>query len=211
AVDARLATAEQKLQVEQVDSTGQLARIEAALEERRTDLRKLEEVLRTDMDDLDRRSQILSDRLVPIVRKTWLRVAEIQQAGSGAEVETQLNQLRREMNREFQRMEADQVTRTNELRERMETTITHQGRVWLTLIHQLSQLTGDRRLGGARREAAPRAEAEDLDLESLPSLVSEEDPVNPMDPEPDADRSRRRPPSAAEREAARRRLRRTER
>ena len=211
AVDARLATAEQRLQVDRTDSGGQLARIEQALEERRTELHKLEEVLRTDMDDLDRRSQILSDRLVPIVRKTWLRVAEIQQAGSSAEVETQLNQLRREMNREFQRMEADQVTRTNELRERMETTIAHQGRVWLTLIHQLSQLTGDRRGAAARRPAAPRTDGDEFDLESLPSMVREEDPVNPMDPEPEEDRTPRRTPSPAEREAARRRLRRSDR
>jgi hypothetical protein len=190
-VDARVASAEQKIQVEQAEYSAQMAHLEQSIEERRGEMRKLEEAIRTDLDDLDRRSQILADRLVPIVRKTWLRVAEIQQSGSSTEAETQMNQLRREMTREVQRLEGELSQRTAEIRDRMETTIAHQGRVWLTLIRQLSALAGDRR--GApppRSGSSPSPEELDGNLEELPAIYDDaasDDPVNPMDPEPDED------------------------
>jgi hypothetical protein len=212
AVDSRVATAEQKIKVEQTEYAAQMAHLEQSIEERRAEMRKLEEAIRTDLDDLDRRSQILADRLVPIVRKTWLRVAEIQQAGSSSEAETQMNQLRREMTREVQRLEGELAQRTAEIRDRMETTIAQQGRVWLTLIRQLSALAGDRRGAPRPAGAVPSSEL-DRNLEELPALYDDSDagadePVNPMDPDPDepARRTASGPPPDR---APRRRVRRT--
>jgi hypothetical protein len=223
ALETRIATAEEKLKVDQTEVAEQLARMQHALDERQGDLRKLEESVRGEVDDLDRRTQILSDRLVPVVRKTWLRIAELQQNGSSGEVEVQLNQLRREINRELHRLESDLVERTTEIRGRMETAISNQGRVWLTLIRQLSQLTEDRRAAAGRGMEPPRRTGRDEDidaaLEAMPSLFPEgsaasadpeDDPVNPLDPDPSAPvRAAPAPAPADEDRTTRRRFRRT--
>ncbi len=187
ALDARLATAEERLKVDQTEVTEHLTRLEAALEDRRAELQALDESIRAEVDDLDRRTQILSDRLVPIVRKTWLRVAELQQAsGPSAEAEALVHQLRRDITRELHRLDAELLERTTEIRDRMETAISSQGRVWLTLIRQLSQLTGRPRSLAASPLFADDAEA----LRRLSGALDAEsddpsDPVNPLDPDPE--------------------------
>ncbi|HEY6238314.1 MAG TPA: hypothetical protein VIZ68_03910, partial [Thermoplasmata archaeon] len=218
-LDSRLATAGQQLKVDQTDLSERLARLDQALEERRSEIKILEETARTEIDDLDRRTQILSDRLVPVVRKTWLRVAELQQGGgTSAESEVQLNQLRRELNREIHRLDTELMERSVELRDRMEAAISNQGRVWLTLIRQLSQLTGDRRAEiGAAAGSVGRDEMDRL--ESLPALYAdvggadlEEDPVNPLDPDPDAPMARAAAPERSRDDpAGRKRFRRSPR
>lgn len=197
AIDSRLATAEERLKVDQAELTEHITRIEAALEDRRAELQALDDAVRAEIDDLDRRTQILSDRLVPIVRKTWLRVAEVQQgSGPSAEAEAQVNQLRRDLTRELHRIDAELLERTTEIRDRMETAISSQGRVWLTLIRQLSQLTGDRRGPGG----APRLDPDDpeslreLSSSLFPAAPSPDpnEPVNPLDPDPDEPLPRRK-------------------
>ncbi len=195
-IESRIAAAEQQLKVDQTDVTTHLAHLEQVLEERRGDTSKVEETLRAELDDLDRRSQILADRLVPVVRKTWLRVVELQKGGASPEADLQMNQLRREFTRELQRIEGELVERTTEIRDRMESAISNQGRVWLTLIRQLSQLSDDRRTSDKRRPASksPPMDRSDADvtesLEGIPGAYAseeaeEEDPVNPLDPDPD--------------------------
>jgi hypothetical protein len=198
AIESRIATAEQQLKVDQTDVAANMARLEQLLEERRGDVTKVEETLRAEVEDLDRRSQILADRLVPVVRKTWLRVVELQKGGGSPETDLQINQLRREFTRELQRLEGETVERTTEIRDRMESAISNQGRVWLTLIRQLSQLSDDRRTLDRRRPATKpspmdRADSDVVDsLEGIPGVYEgdsgdpdEDDPVNPMDPDPE--------------------------
>jgi hypothetical protein len=221
AIESRIATAEQQLKVDQTDVTSHLSRLEQLLEERRGDTAKLEETLRAELEDLDRRSQILADRLVPVVRKTWLRVVELQKGGASPEADLQLNQLRREFTRELQRLDGELVERTTEIRDRMESAISNQGRVWLTLIRQLSQLSDDRRSFDRRRSAGKalppldRADSEVAEsLEGIPGVLpsrsaDDEDPVNPLDPDPDEPtRSTAAPTGAAADRGARRRFRR---
>ncbi len=195
-LDVRVANVEQQLRVELADLAEGLARVDAALTGRHADLDRLDQTVRSEIDDLDRRTQILADRLVPIVRKTWLKVAEAPKEGATAEVATQVNQLRREFNRDVRRLETELAERVTEIRERMETTITNQGRVWLTLVRQLSQLTEDRRAVESARAAAQEAvDGRDVtdSLDEIPTLIPsrrtkgplEPDPVNPMDPEPE--------------------------
>lgn len=217
ALESRIATAEDRLKVDQAEVAEHLTRIEAALEERRAEVQALDDSIKSEIDDVDRRTQILSDRLVPIVRKTWLRVAELQQSnGPSADAEAQVNQLRRDLTRELHRVDAELLERTTEIRDRMETAISSQGRVWLTLIRQLSQLTGDRRAPSVGR-------AEEDDTDSLSALTSSlfpdasgagaTDPVNPLDPDPDEPLTARKDPEPAARSdpAARRRFRRNSR
>jgi hypothetical protein len=120
--------------------------LERNLQEHAKELLRTEEGLRTELGDLERRLALLSDRLVPVVRKSWLRIAELEKAGgSPVDVDLRLTQIRRELKEELRRHDAEVADRVREIRDRMETTISHQGKVWLTLIHQLSQLTEDRR------------------------------------------------------------------
>jgi sugar-specific transcriptional regulator TrmB len=148
-VDARVGEAEGKLADAPQDGLRRLEQVEQVLAERETLLEQLEARIRGELDELDHRTQVLSDRLVPVVRKAWLKIAEIQKAPPGAapspSPDAELQQVRRDLHREVRRLEAELSEKTTEIRERMETTIANQGRVWLTLVRQLSQLTDDRR------------------------------------------------------------------
>jgi hypothetical protein len=152
---------------------------------------------------------------VPVVRKAWLKIAELQKAPPGTPgSDAELQQLRRDLHREVRRLEADLAEKTNEIRERMETSIANQGRVWLTLIRQLSQLTDDRR-ALERTKGAPAAETSWSETEERDPLAglgapavrpparvaaplreaappADEDPLGPVDPTPDRRRPARR-------------------
>jgi hypothetical protein len=154
------------------------------------------------LGEVDGRTQILSERLVPLVRDTLVKVAELRKAAGMAPAagapapsgepsdaaapvpDEAIERLRREIQRESERLSAETQVQINELRRHVETTLGHQSRVWLTLIQQLSQLTGDR-LEVARRQAgAP--------WEEPPPGPPNEDPSGDSAPPP---RSRRAKPS----------------
>ena len=88
-------------------------------------------------------------------------------------------QLRREFTHDLRRIETDLADRTREIRERVEGTIANQGRVWLTLVRQLSQMTEERRASEearapsllARPRNAPPPEDLDRELDSLSELT----------------------------------------
>ncbi len=198
--DRRIAThlsdAQGRAKVETSETLERLQRIEELIERRHGELRTLEEAVRTELDDLDRRSQILADRLVPVVRKTWQRIADLEKArppgGRGDEVE----RAKQEVDREVRRLATEVDDRFAELRERMETSISNQGRVWLTLIRQLSQLTEDRRAieagrAALRRAGVPETGDEATSLEALPSLLQSRSREAADDEESDADLSDR--------------------
>jgi hypothetical protein len=214
-VDARVGEAETRLSELPVEGMHRLEQVEQVLAERETMLEQLETRVRGELDELDHRTQVLSDRLVPVVRKAWLKIAEMQKAspssGSGAS-DVELQQVRRDLHREVRRLEVELSERTNEIRERMETSIANQGRVWLTLIRQLSQLTDDRRAmertkGGPAQESSwselderdplaglgptgDRAGARGAAAPPESSSLADDDPLGPVDSRPD----RRRPP-----------------
>jgi hypothetical protein len=165
-VEQRVLQAEERLRLDQGEAIHRLEAIEHEIAERGKEMLGLEETIRSDLDELDRRTAILSDRLVPVVKKTWLRIAELEKANpNSADTELRFTQLKRDLAREVRRLEGEISERTAELRDRTETAIANQGKVWLTLIRQLSQLTNDRRA-----------------LEQARSTV-EESEVNPMAPE----------------------------
>jgi hypothetical protein len=146
AIDHRLSETEDRLRQRETDAVGRVENLERDIQEQTKGLLKVEDAVRAELDDLDRRLVTLSDRLLPVMRKTWLRVAELEKAPGGAvDVEPRLGQLRRELKDELRRVDAEFGERLRDLRDRMETTIAHQGKVWLTVIRQLSQLTEDRR------------------------------------------------------------------
>ncbi len=200
-VDERVAPLASAGRAQSAEALERAQRVEAALEARRAELLTLEETVRSELDDLDRRAQILADRLVPVVRKTWQRISELEKtAGPGGE---ELGEMKADLEREVHRVETEMAGRLTELRDRMETAISNQGRVWLTMVRQLSQLTEDRRvIEESRALLEERGGAEGADeatnLEALPSLLQsrtraaperEEDEPSPRE----AARRRRRP------------------
>ncbi|MCI4367752.1 MAG: hypothetical protein L3K08_08370, partial [Thermoplasmata archaeon] len=208
-VEERVRQSEARLRNDFLAALHRLEVLEQNLEGRSKELRDVEASVRSDIAELDRRTAILSDRLVPVIRKTWLRIGDLEKGGgAGADSEAAMTQLRRELQRDLRRLESDIATREAGLRDRMETAIANQGRVWLTLIRQLSAVSGERReipLPSLPAEPEPTAPAplEDAgELDDLPELLksrrkgpSAETPDMDDDELGSASRRRRRPSS----------------
>ncbi len=195
-VAAGLADTELRLRQHQEEAVNRVERIEAKLQQRETDLARIERNVRHEADDLDRRLQVLSDRMMPIVRKTWLKVAELEKGGgSPEEGANRVGELRRELTRELRRVEGELLEQTGELRDRLEGTIAHQGRIWLNLLRQMSPDSGDGRdpaTRPARRGAHPTEELTDeeflsTDLRAAAGYPGFDDPPNPLSPHVDTE------------------------
>jgi hypothetical protein len=215
-IASHVADAELKLRSTAEEATLRLERVETKLQASAADLARVERTLRHDAEELDRRVQVLTDRMLPLVRRTWLKVSEIEKAGgAGPEADARANEMRREMTREIRRLEGELLEQTTELRDRLESTITAQGRIWLNFVRQLAE-AGSTLLPGSvgpesrpTRRMPPRPLADDPgpppglpeELRAAAGVGAfEGDPPNPMVPEPVDD-----PPATHE---ARRRARR---
>jgi hypothetical protein len=171
-IEQRVMSAEHRLAADQSDATEHLETIRSDLKDQMRQADRLEKTIRLELDELDRRLSVLSDRLVPIVKQTWLRIAALEKSGPAPEEhELKVTHLRREISQEMRRMESETADRLRELRERMESSIASQGKVWLTLVRQLSQLTEDRRALEMPR-AAPSAPSTDPSLVALDELTA---------------------------------------
>ncbi|MCI4345492.1 MAG: hypothetical protein L3K07_01870 [Thermoplasmata archaeon] len=177
-VERKMGEAEDRLLHAGGERVQRLESVDRNIQDQSKELLRIEEGLRTELGDLERRIAVLSDRLVPVVRKSWLRIAELEKGGGGSsgDVDLRLSQLRRELKEELRRHDGEIADRVREIRDRMETTIAHQGKVWLTLIHQLSQLTEDRRNLAPGIPLAAAALAQELpDLEGAHEESEEEE------------------------------------
>jgi len=195
-LDARVGEVSTRLKAQQEAGAARLEQVESQLAHREAALADIEQTVRRDLEELDRRLSVLSERMVPLVRNTWLKVDELQKgAGLSPAAEAKLKEFRREYGRELRRLEGELLEQTTELRDRMEGAIAHQGRIWLNFVRQMAAADDDleaptseaaarslRRARGAantsseREGSRGRAPYEELD-----------DPVNPMDPEADAE------------------------
>ncbi|HTT73593.1 MAG TPA: hypothetical protein VMG99_05535 [Thermoplasmata archaeon] len=198
-IASRVTDAEVRLRSAQEEAALRLERVESKLQQRETDLARIERSVRHDAEEIERRVQVLTDRMLPLVRKTWLKVGELEKAGPiPGDVEARTEAIRREMTRELRRIEGEMLEQTTELRDRLETTISQQGRIWLNFVHQLAEaganlMPADASSGRSSRRLAPRpnlgrAEDADVDLRATAGVDAfAEDPANPLDPDPLAD------------------------
>jgi hypothetical protein len=172
---------ESRLREEQGEQIRRLNGLEAELKDREQEIILLEQALHSDLDDVERRTTILSERLVPIMRKTWLRISELEKRNPDtADTDYRINQIRREFSRDTRRLEALVTEQVQEMRNRMETSITNQGKVWLTLIQQLSAMTDGRRAARPAPAPAPEPENEPTEEESIDAwLAPASRPVRP--------------------------------
>jgi hypothetical protein len=187
--------AETRMRAAQDDNVLRLETVESQIQQREADLARIERSLRSDVDDLDRRIQVLTDRMIPLLRRTWLKVGDLEKGGAvPIESETHLKEMRREMIREMRRIEAEMLEQTGELRDRLEGTIAHQGRIWLNLLKQLSAETDDMAsdliTGPRPANRTPRLSSSRSDDEFLTSDLGtpvayapiDDDPPNPIAP-----------------------------
>jgi len=192
---AAVADAEIQLRSQSEENVLRLERVETKLQQREAEVLRVERGVRSDVEDLDRRVQVLSDRVLPLVRKTWLKVEELEKGVPGGyDSDGRIKDLRREVLRELRRVEGELLEQTSELRDRLEGTIAHQGRIWLNLLKQLSsesdQMSNDLAAGprsASRSARDPTDSANDDYLAndlSTPIAYSPfaEDPPNPMSP-----------------------------
>ncbi len=183
-LERKIATAEERLTVEQSDGLQRLEGVEAALAERGEALARMEATVRTEIDDLDHRTRLLTERLIPVVRKAWLKIAELQQAPSGLPPgDGEAEHVRQMLVTETRRIDAEIDRRMAEIRQRVDSSIVHQGRIWLTLIHHLKELTDDRSI-------------EELGIPNELGELRGEAELAATDPEPPPIASRRAPPPA---------------
>ena len=96
---------------------------------------------------VDEKVQLLTEKVIPILKRTWVRIGEIQQGASGRESsasDAKLRKLREELWGEMKRLELDIADRTKAILDRVEGNLQSQGRIWLALVSHLSQLTEER-------------------------------------------------------------------
>jgi hypothetical protein len=196
-LDARVAEVGAHLQAQHETATTRLAQVETRIQQRETEISQVEKQVRRDIEELDRRLQVMSDRMVPLVRNTWLKVDELQKAGGpSAAADARLKEFRREFGRELRRVEGEMLEQTTELRDRMEGAIAHQGRIWLNFVRQMAESDDD--LGSSATDPAARslrrvnhaataAAASDPRIAPIRSRATfgpfDEDPVNPLAPQ----------------------------
>jgi hypothetical protein len=202
---------ETRLRTEHGSSVARLEGLETKIRERETDLGKTEEKVHHDIEDLDRRIQVMSDRMLPLVRKTWVRIEELEKQVAAGPSDAKTAELRRDLARELRRIETELHDEAAELRDRLESTVTSQGKIWLTLVRQISEAgagyvpsADDVRRAAARRASrrplAPDEPEDDLlgrpRTREPPYAAFEDDPVNPIDPHASAEErpAPRRPP-----------------
>jgi hypothetical protein len=192
-----LAEAEARLRTDHGTSVARLEGLETKIRERETDLARTEEKIRTDLEDLDRRIQVMSDRMLPLVRKTWVRIEDLEKVIAAGPNEARMADLRRDLARELHLVESGLQEEVAELRERIESTVTSQGKIWLNLVRQMAEAGAgfvpteeETRRAGARRATRrtppPDENGPGGDLLPRPREVPfgefEDDPVNPLDP-----------------------------
>ena len=209
-IDLRAMAVEERFAREHGELTQRLEGLRTDVADRSRDNTRLEDAVRAELEELDRKIVVLTDRLVPVVRKAWTRLSELERgSASSAEADLKYAQLRREFTHDLRRIETDLADRTREIRERVEGTIANQGRVWLTLVRQLSQMTEERRASEEARaptllprpRTPPSSDQVDRALESLADLTrpgtSDDSPIedDSEETETNARRRSRRPAS----------------
>jgi hypothetical protein len=189
-----IADAEQKIATAREEAIARLAEVEQRLEAREGDYATLEEALRTELDDLDRRLMVVNDHVLPLVRQTWLKVSEQEFAARAKVTEARLAAVRQELSEELRRVEGELLQQQSDLRDRLEASVASHGRIWLNLLRQLSPdgssgmppeaSPASHRFPRRARAPSPAlptvAESDALPANAVPFA---NDPPNPMDPE----------------------------
>jgi hypothetical protein len=188
-----VADAEARLRSEADQGLARLAEVERQIGAREGDLSTLEGRLREELADLDRRLTVINDHVLPIVRDTWIKLNEHEEAVRSKPSEAQLTAVRKQVLDELHRTQEEFARQTSDLRERLETAVQSHGRIWLNFLRMLPEGTAgvgfpmpastpsSHRVPKRLRPAnTPVAAAPEPAPDRSPFAT---DPPNPMDPE----------------------------
>ena len=195
-LDQAISDAEARLRVNADEALGRLTEIERQVRAREGDLSAVEEKLREQIADLDRRMAVINERVLPIVRQTWVKLSEHEATVRAKPSEAELAALRNELSDELHRAEEEFAAQTADLRSRLETAVQRYGRIWLNFLRTYPMEGGGgfpapasapvpahraTRRGRAASPTVPSALAPEEMSASASPFAS--DPLNPMDPE----------------------------
>ncbi|MCI4324103.1 MAG: hypothetical protein L3K03_08885 [Thermoplasmata archaeon] len=177
-VEERVTAATEAVGEHALSSLAKVEAVERDLQTQTAELVQIEERLKGELIQIDRRLVMLTERMVPVIRKTWIRIAEMdREADAGSPgLEMKIDELRREMKDEMRRLSDDHADRTREVRQRLEDRLGQQEQVWGIMARGLAEMR-NRRL---RESSADRDD-------ELPSRSDD------LDDDPDARPRRRRP------------------
>ncbi len=144
-----IAEAETAFGRERETAVRRLEGVEQKIGEREAALMAVEEKVRAELAEVDRRLLVVNDHILPLVRQTWLKVSQLEKDDRSKGVQAELAELRKELAEEIARVEQDLAAQTTDLRDRLEASVTSHGRIWLNLLRQISPE------GGLPREATP--------------------------------------------------------
>lgn len=107
------------------------------------------ETLRTEVREMDERIKYFAERTLPVLKKTWTRIETLDKgkgtgSARGRDSSKEVAKLKEEVWQELHRMETDLAERSRHILERMESNLQSQGRIWLTLVQEISRLTRER-------------------------------------------------------------------
>ncbi len=109
------------------------------------------EALRSEVREMDERVKYFAERTLPVLKKTWTRIESIDKVKAGTsssrgskDSSKEIAKLKEEVWQELHRMETDLAERSRHILERMESNLQNQGRIWLTLVQEISRLTRER-------------------------------------------------------------------
>ncbi len=200
-----VADARTEIATAQQEALGRLAESEQRADAREAAFANVEESIRAELDDLDRRLMVVNDHVLPLVRQTWLKVSEQEFAARAKVTEARLAAVRQELSEEVRRVEGELLQQQSDLRDRLEASVASHGRIWLNLLRQLSPDGGtglpseamppSHRFPRRARPSNPAlpsvAETDALPANAVPFAS---DPPNPMDPELGQELGRKEPP-----------------
>ncbi len=122
-----------------------LAESLAELKERTEGTVEFQNSIRRDLEALDGKFRALTSRMLPLLRRTWMKLAEMERQTEKGRPAGDLDQFREELWQELHRVESDLNQRTREILDRLENNLQNQGRLWLNLTTQLSGLSEERK------------------------------------------------------------------
>jgi hypothetical protein len=166
--------------------------MEALRQERQQALESLDKTYRAEVQELDRRVAVVNDHVLPLVRQTWLKVAELDKSSGAKELEAAVKEIREQV----RKVEGEMLERTATLGDKLAAAVSTHGRIWLTMIRQMSPeqeggmpaaaTPSSHRLArrAARWPVPPVGPPGPTDL-AVEAPIYSEDPPNPMSPGPD--------------------------
>jgi hypothetical protein len=186
-----VAESEASFRRERDEAAARLEELEGRLGSRESDLANLEATIRNELADVDRRLLVVNDHILPLVRQTWLKVSQHEQDDRTRPRDQKFAELRQELTGEIARVEQEMRARATDLRNRLEASLTSNGRIWLNFVRQMSPEGGlppaatagghriPRRVG---RTGAPAPAPPPVDAAEPSGAPFEDLPPNPLAP-----------------------------